>query len=56
MKVQYRKHGVLQFYQSECLFTITDVPESILPLLAMAGICPGKLDELIMDEKEVWHG
>ena len=35
---------------------ITDVPEDILPLLAMSGICPGKLDELIMDEKEVWHG
>ena len=35
---------------------ITDVPESILPLLAMSGICPGKLDELIMDEEEVWHG
>ena len=35
---------------------IDDVPESILPLLAMAGICPGKLDELIMDEEEVWHG
>ena len=35
---------------------ISDVPESILPLLAMSGICPGKLDELIMDEEEVWHG
>ena len=35
---------------------ITDVPEEIRPLLAMSGICPGKLDELIMNEKEVWHG
>ena len=35
---------------------ITDVPESIRPLLSMAGICPGKLDELIMDEEEIWHG
>ena len=35
---------------------ITNVPESVLPLLAMAGVCPGKLDELIMGEEEVWHG
>ena len=35
---------------------ITDVPEDILPLLEMAGICTGKLDELIMNEKEIWHG
>ena len=35
---------------------ITDVPEDIRPLLAMAGICTGKLDELIMNEEEVWHG
>ena len=35
---------------------ITDVPEGIRPLLKMFGICVGKLDELIMDEKEVWHG
>ena len=35
---------------------ITDVPEDILPLLAMSGICTGKLDELIMNEKVVWHG
>ena len=35
---------------------ITDVPESLHPLLAMSGICPGKLDELIRTEKEVWHG
>ena len=34
---------------------ITDVPENILPLLAMAGVCPGKLDELIMNDAEVWH-
>ena len=37
-------------------YDLTDVPEDILPLLAMAGICTGKLDELIMSEKEVWHG
>ena len=35
---------------------ITDVPEEIHPLLAMAGICTGKLDELIRNEKEIWHG
>lgn len=35
---------------------ITDIPEEIRPLLAMSGICPGRLDELIMNEKEVWHG
>ena len=35
---------------------ITDVPEEIMPLLSMAGICTGKLDELIMNEKVVWHG
>lgn len=35
---------------------ITDVPENVLPLLSMCGVCPGKLDELIMDEAEVWHG
>lgn len=35
---------------------ITDVPENVLPLLSMCGVCPGKLDELIMDGVEVWHG
>lgn len=35
---------------------ITDVPEEIMPLLAMSGICTGKLDELIMNEREIWHG
>ena len=35
---------------------ITDVPESVRTLLAIAGVCPGRLDELIMDEAEVWHG
>ena len=35
---------------------ITDVPEEIRPLLEMSGICTGKLDELIMNEKEIWHG
>ena len=34
---------------------ITDVPEEIRPLLELAGICTGKLDELIMNEKEIWH-
>ena len=35
---------------------ITDVPENVRPLLEMAGICAGKLDELIRNEQEVWHG
>ena len=35
---------------------ITDVPENVRPLLAMTGICAGKLDEMIMNEEEVWHG
>lgn len=35
---------------------ITDVPESIQFLLTMAGVCPGKLDWLLMDGMEVWHG
>ena len=35
---------------------ITDVPEEIRPLLSMANICLGKLDELIRNEKEIWHG
>ena len=35
---------------------ITDVPENVLSLLSMCGVCPGKLDELIMDGAEVWHG
>ena len=35
---------------------ITDVPEGIRPLLGMAGICAGKLDELIRNEEEIWHG
>ena len=34
---------------------ITDVPENMRALFAMAGVCPGKLDELIMNETEVWH-
>ena len=35
---------------------ITDVPENMRALFAMARVCPGKLDELLMDETEVWHG
>ncbi len=35
---------------------ITDVPECVRNVLAMAGVCPGKLDELLMEETEVWHG
>ena len=35
---------------------ITDVPENVRPLLEMTGICAGKLDELIRNEQEVWHG
>lgn len=35
---------------------ITDVPEDVQNLLAMCGVCPGKLDELIMNGVEVWHG
>ena len=35
---------------------ITDVPESVQNLLAICGVCPGKLDEVIMNEVEVWHG
>ena len=34
---------------------ITDVPENAMELFTMAGVCPGKLDELIMGEVEVWH-
>ena len=37
-------------------YDLTDVPEGIRPLLGMAGICAGKLDELIRNEKEIWHG
>lgn len=35
---------------------ITDVPENMRALFAMAGVCPGQLNELLMDEAEVWHG
>lgn len=35
---------------------LTDVPEEIMPLLNMACLCTGKLDELIRNEQEVWHG
>ena len=35
---------------------ITDVPVSIRAVLAAAGVCLGRLDEVIMAEKEVWHG
>ena len=35
---------------------ITDVPECVRETLAIAGVCPGRLDELLMDEAEVWHG
>ena len=37
-------------------YDLTDVPEGIRPLLGMAGICAGKLDELIRNEEEIWHG
>ena len=35
---------------------ITDVPVHIRTLLAAFGVCLGRLDEVIMAEKEVWHG
>ena len=37
-------------------YDITDVPKEIRPLLELAGICAAKLDELIINEKEIWHG
>lgn len=35
---------------------ITDVPEGIRTMLVLSGVCLGRLDEVIMGEKEVWHG
>ena len=35
---------------------ITDVPGNVRALLSIAGVCPGRLDELLRDEEEVWHG
>ena len=35
---------------------ITDVPEGIRTMLVLNGVCLGRLDEVIMAEKEVWHG
>ena len=35
---------------------ITDVPENIRLMLSIAGVCPGRLDELLRDGAEVWHG
>ena len=35
---------------------LTDVPENMRALFAIYGVCPGQLDELLMDEAEVWHG
>lgn len=37
-------------------YDITDVPENVSELFSMVGLCPGKLDQLLMDEAEVWHG
>ena len=34
---------------------ITDVPVDIRAVLAASGVCLGRLDEVIMGEKEVWH-
>ena len=34
---------------------ITDVPIEIRKMLAMAGVCLGRLDEVIMGEQEVWY-
>ena len=34
---------------------ITDVPVGIRTMLAGSGVCLGRLDEVIMAEKEVWH-
>ena len=34
---------------------ITDVPEGIRTMLVLNGVCLGRLDEVIMGEKEVWH-
>lgn len=35
---------------------ITDVPIGVRAVLAASGVCLGRLDEVIMGEKEVWHG
>ena len=35
---------------------ITDVPEGVRTLLSIAGVCSGRLDELLRDGAEVWHG
>lgn len=35
---------------------ITDVPDEVLTVLDVAGVCRGRLDELLKDGSEVWHG
>ncbi len=35
---------------------ISDVPENVRTLLAIAGVCPGRLDGLLMEDAEAWHG
>ena len=34
---------------------ITDVPIDVRAVLSASGVCLGRLDEVIMAEKEVWH-
>ena len=35
---------------------ITDVPESVRAMLSAVGVCPGRLDELLRDDEDIWHG
>ena len=35
---------------------ITDVPESVRALLSFAGVCPGRLDQVLRDGTGVWYG
>lgn len=48
--------GELVVTAAEYDHDITDVPEDILDVLSMAGICRGALNELIIEGTEVWHG
>lgn len=36
-------------------YDLTDLPENVRTLFAMLGGCPGRLNELLMDETEVWY-
>lgn len=52
----YVDMGELMVSAADYEHDLTDVPPIARETLALAGVCPGHLNHLIIDGTEVWHG